>query len=339
MSPDGSFVVVWHGFTGRSGREVLGQRYDSAGGRQGGELLVNSRTDGDQYHAAISIGADRGFLVVWESRPPGGGPSEGIYGQLYDGGGARLGGEVEVSTSRAGSPSRPSVALGAEGSGLVVWQTALQGGVSGGVFAQRFGSGVEDSDGDGDGDGVPDRSDNCPSVANAGQEDASGDGFGDACVAPDVIIPASARFGVNPRIGSGTLIEPGVAIGDDAVIGEHVRLGARLVAGDALVAADFVSLGRRARLGRGVTVGFAARIEAAAVIGDAVVIGDRALIRRSVVVGDAASIGPLAVLSPGARIGNRATIEMGAGVGRGAIVRAGAVVPAGTTVPPGAIFP
>ncbi len=40
---------------------------------------------------------------------------------------------------------------------------------------------VDGSCGDFDGDGVPDASDNCPAIANAGQGDWNSDGLGDAC--------------------------------------------------------------------------------------------------------------------------------------------------------------
>ncbi|MHB1096505.1 MAG: thrombospondin type 3 repeat-containing protein [Gemmatimonadaceae bacterium] len=40
--------------------------------------------------------------------------------------------------------------------------------------------GLADASADTGGDGVPDASDNCPAVANAGQSDSDGDGIGDA---------------------------------------------------------------------------------------------------------------------------------------------------------------
>ncbi len=40
---------------------------------------------------------------------------------------------------------------------------------------------IVNSPADADGDGVPDTSDNCPAVANAGQDDLDGDGLGNAC--------------------------------------------------------------------------------------------------------------------------------------------------------------
>src|SRR6185295_4161161 len=61
--------------------------------------------------------------------------------------------------------------------------------------------------GDCDGDGVPNASDNCRSIANAGQQDAEGDGVGDACdncrlipnpgqnvIPPRVVYPNGGEF-------------------------------------------------------------------------------------------------------------------------------------------------
>ncbi len=179
-------LVVWHGDEVRRRREILGQFFDSAGRRRGGQFTVNARTDGDQSRPAIAAGVDGGFLVAWQNRGDRDAP-EGVRAQFFDASGARLGAELEVSTSTAGAPSNAAVAMGADGSAVIVWQTTFAFGGQNAVLARQYlGSGVN---GDGDGDGVADRVDNCPTVSNADQADVGGDGFGDACVAPDVIVP------------------------------------------------------------------------------------------------------------------------------------------------------
>ena len=195
LAPDGSALVVWHGDEVRRRREILGQFFDSAGRRRGGQFVVNARTDGDQSRPAIAAGADGGYLVAWQNRGDRDAP-EGVRAQFFDASGARLGAELEVSTSNAGAPSNAAVAIGADGSAVIVWQTTFAFGGQNAVVARQYlGSGVN---GDGDGDGVPDRVDNCPTVSNADQADVGDDGHGDACVAPDVIVPADARLGANP---------------------------------------------------------------------------------------------------------------------------------------------
>jgi UDP-3-O-[3-hydroxymyristoyl] glucosamine N-acyltransferase len=332
---DGSFVVVWQsdGQDGDGGG-IFGQRFDSAGRRLRPEFQVNTEEANGQVDPSVATGNRGDFAVVWTSRGQDG-SDDGVFGQLFDAAGRRVGRERQLNARSQGPQARPAVAVARDGSVVGVWQGPSTAGESNDVFGRRLVAAALDSDGD----GVSDPVDNCPTRFNPDQADAQGDEFGDACVAPDVVIPAGTRIGANPVIGAGTIIESNVSIGADAVIGENVRLSQGLVLGDRVVVEDWVLLNRRVHLGNDVEIGFATRIEAAVIVGNGVSIGEQVVVRRNVVIEDGAIIEPLAVLFAGVRIGAGATIETGANVGRGATVLPGAVVPAGTSVPPGAVVP
>ena len=333
MAPSGEFVVVWQSVDQDGDAEgIFAQRFDNAGGRIGSEFQVNVHAEGSQLDPAVAVGVDGGFHVVWSGRNHDSSDFD-VFGCAFGPDGQRLDSEQRINVHRTGAQDRPSVAIGPDGSVVVVWKSSLKDGEAGGVFGRR-----SNGDGDRDDDGIADEHDNCPTVPNPDQADADGDGLGDECVSPAVIHP-TARFGANPVIGTGTVIEGRVVVGDDAVVGEHVILQRRVRAGDDLRVGDFVVVGARSRFGNDVQIGAGARIEGGAVIGDAVTIGDRAMIKGGVQIADGAVIGPLAVLFPSAQIGAGAVIGMGARVGRRAIVSPGAVVPAGTSVAPGATFP
>ena len=332
-APDGSFVMVWHADSQDGDRAgIFGQRFDDVGKRVGIEFQVNTRTEGNQSQPAVAVGPDGAFFVSWTSAGQDG-SREGVFGQRYHRTGTPDGPEFRISAGGQGSQQWPSVAMSARGV-VAVWQSDGQTGMGRDILGRRI-----DDDGDIDGDGVPDDIDNCPTVANPDQTDVAADGFGDDCVSPDVLIPPTARFGFNPTIGQGTVVEDGVDVGNDASIGEFVHLQRQSRAGDRLVIGDFVVVGVRSRLGHGVRIGAGSSIEGGVTIDDAVTIGDRSVVKRNTVIRRGATIGPLVTLFAGAQIGEGATVEMGARVGRRAIVGPGAIVPAGTTVPPGATVP
>jgi len=335
MTPDGAFVVVWHGNVGGRQREILGQLYDSAARRRGGEVVINARTDGDRSNPSVATDAGGRFLVAWESRASSGMP-EGVFAQLHDDHGLRLGAEIPVSARPEGAPSQPAVALGADGRAIVAWSATRRDFDRSEIFARRY---VVAGGGDRDGDGVVDALDNCPTVANPDQTDVGADGYGDACVAPDVLLPVDLRLGANPVIGQATVLGRRVSIGDDAVLGEHVVVGSGVAAGDRVSLADLVVVGMGSRLGDDVAIGAESRVDRAVSIGSRVSIGDRAEVRRNAVVANGATLGPLTVVFAGAHVGEGAIVEMGAKIGRRATVRPGAVVPAGTSVRPGTVYP
>ena len=338
MATDRSVVVVWEEDAAGE-RDVFARRYSANGSPLGEEFRVNVHTASTQRDPSVAVRPDGAFFVVWSSAGQDG-SGTGVFGRAFDRSGAPLGGEIQINDQTALNDRNPVVAVSPTGTLVVAWGS-VEGNSTQGVVAAKlyaFG-GTGGGGGDADGDGVPDGQDNCPSVNNPDQSDGNGDGYGDDCVSPDVVVPPTARFGVNPTIGQGTRIEPGVVFGDDAVIGEFVRLFRNARGGDRVTIGDLAEIGRRAQLGHDVRVSFASKLEAGVVVGNGALIADRVVIRRGVSIGAGANIDALVQVGAGARVGNGATIGMGARIGRGAVVQPGAVIPPGTSVPPGATVP
>jgi len=133
----GDFVVVWQGVRAGTG-EIFGQRYESGGQPQGDEFRVNSYTDRLQRFPAVASDASGNFVVVWDGSGPG--DANGIFGQRYDGAGARLGGEFRVNSYTTGSQYFASVAADESGNFVVVWERKDVYGGLGAIFGQRYDS-------------------------------------------------------------------------------------------------------------------------------------------------------------------------------------------------------
>jgi hypothetical protein len=136
----GNFVVVWTShYQDGSGWGIFGQRYDSGGQSLGGEVQINTYTTGDQREPSVASDASGNVVVVWASYDQDG-SYDGVFGQRYDNGGNRIGGEFQVNTYTTYSQRVPSVSADAAGNFIVVWggrpdQYELEN-----VFGQRYDS-------------------------------------------------------------------------------------------------------------------------------------------------------------------------------------------------------
>lgn len=101
------------------------------------ETQVNSYVTSTQAAADVAVLADGGHVVVWQSAGQDG-HAYGVYGQRYDAGGVRVGGEFLVNTMTGGYQYEPSITSMVDGGFLVTWQDNGQDGSGHGIYAQRY---------------------------------------------------------------------------------------------------------------------------------------------------------------------------------------------------------
>jgi VCBS repeat-containing protein len=99
--------------------------------RKGGEILVNTETSGNQTGQHIETLTSGGFVMVWTDSSGLGTDTSGsgVKAQLFDGDGAKIGGEFLVNTSVANAQQFPRVSSLNSGRFVVTWtDSSGQGG-------------------------------------------------------------------------------------------------------------------------------------------------------------------------------------------------------------------
>jgi len=136
---DGGFVVVWYS-EDQDGDSwgVYAQRFDAAMQPVGGEIQVNDYTVGVQIRPAVAALSSGRFIVVWASEGQDG-DSMGVFGKIYDGG-TPVTGELLINTYTVGGQTWPDVAVGPNDEVVVVWVSGEQDGDGSGVFGQLLDS-------------------------------------------------------------------------------------------------------------------------------------------------------------------------------------------------------
>ncbi len=120
---NGGFVVTWADLQSApddpSAAAVRGQVFEADGDKVGGAFLVNTKTSGTQHRPDVSSLPNGGFVVTWTDVD---GSNAQIKAQRFDAAGAKVGGEVLVSTSNGYLYSDPKVTDLVNGGFVVSWQ-------------------------------------------------------------------------------------------------------------------------------------------------------------------------------------------------------------------------
>jgi hypothetical protein len=136
---NGTFVVVWMSVSFGFESDIVGRRFDAAGNALGNEFLVNTYLTGVQHRPAVASDSEGNFVVVWTSAS---GDSSGnsVRGRRFDADGTPLGNDTQINNWTMGDQRSPAVAMAANGSFVVVWQSDGQDESDEGVFGRRFDS-------------------------------------------------------------------------------------------------------------------------------------------------------------------------------------------------------
>eukprot|EP01060_Flectonema_neradi_P035216 TRINITY_DN6412_c0_g1_i1.p1 TRINITY_DN6412_c0_g1~~TRINITY_DN6412_c0_g1_i1.p1 ORF type:complete len:695 (+),score=132.71 TRINITY_DN6412_c0_g1_i1:43-2085(+) len=135
---DGGYVIAWDSF-GQDSSEygVYAQIFDASHNMVGNEIAVNTHTDLDQREPAVVVLCNGGFVVTWTSWLQDGSKA-GVYYQVFDSVGTKVGAERQVHTTTDGSQSEPSITAFDCGGFIITWQGKSTTGTRKEIHAQVF---------------------------------------------------------------------------------------------------------------------------------------------------------------------------------------------------------
>ncbi len=134
---NGDFVVTWtDGSTPGAAFEINARRFNSSGAPQGGNIAVNTFTTGNQAFPSVALDSAGNFVVVWQSSLQDG-ADWGVFGQLFDSTGAKVGSEFQVNQFTTGAQRDQRVVRRPTGEFLVVWRSP-QDAQGGAIMARRY---------------------------------------------------------------------------------------------------------------------------------------------------------------------------------------------------------
>lgn len=135
-APAGGFVAVWTSappfgtVPAADDYAIVGQRFDAADAKQGGEFRVNAAPSLDANAPSVAADQHGNWVVVWDD-------SAAILERRYSGAGLPLAGPTPVAAP-AGGQGDADVGAAADGRYVVVWRRDHGDGSRQAIFARRF---------------------------------------------------------------------------------------------------------------------------------------------------------------------------------------------------------
>ena len=137
------FVVAWDSVApGGPDNDVYARLFDASGAARGGEFRVNTTLPGRQMVPAVAMAPDGRFVVAWVEDAEG--SAWDVYARRFAADGSPLGNPFRVNVFTAFLQVNPSVAMGADGSFVVAWDSHAETATEFYVAARTY-----------DADGVP----------------------------------------------------------------------------------------------------------------------------------------------------------------------------------------
>ncbi len=132
--------------TGSTNGETITQLYQGKKKIDFEEFQVNSYTEGSQNNQQVTVLADGSFVVTWVSDGFSDGQDdqediesgEGVYGQIFNPKGKKIGDEFKVNTYTENDQRNPKITALADGGFVITWQSEGQDDSGEGVYGQIF---------------------------------------------------------------------------------------------------------------------------------------------------------------------------------------------------------
>ncbi|HWR04557.1 MAG TPA: cadherin-like domain-containing protein, partial [Humidesulfovibrio sp.] len=136
---DGGFMIAWSGYQADGDNwGACARRFDASGIAQGGDILLNTTSQDIQSMPQIASLAGGHFVAVWQSNLQDG-SSTGVYAQIFDSKGGKIGGELQINTWTDDYQGAPQVVTLAGGGFVVAWTSYFEDMSYHGIYARRFG--------------------------------------------------------------------------------------------------------------------------------------------------------------------------------------------------------